>query len=225
MAILLAGCSRGAVASLKLAPRDPVTGGHLSMDILSDPKTFNPALASETSSTQILGYLFRGLTRESPEDGSIKPDLATSWQISQGGKRVTFFLARNLKWSDGAPLDGRDVLFTYQDVYNNPKVATPIRSLLTVAGKPIHVSLKDNYTVVFETAVPFAPLLEELGAEILPRHVLAPAVSSGTFNESWSIRENPPAHCGLRSFHDDPLCPWSDCFSGGQSALYSPSRA
>ena len=191
MAILFSGCSRGAVSSVQLAPRDPVTGGHLSMDILSDPKTFNPALASETSSTQILGYLFRGLTRESPEDGSIKPDLATSWQISQGGKRVTFFLARNLKWSDGAPLDGRDILFTYQDVYNNPKVATPIRSLLTVAGKPIQVSLKDNYTVVFETAVPFAPLLEELGAEILPRHILAPSVSSGTFNEAWSIRENP----------------------------------
>ncbi|MDA8060333.1 MAG: ABC transporter substrate-binding protein [Nitrospiraceae bacterium] len=191
MAILLSGCSRGSVASLHLAPRNPVTGGHLSMDILSDPKTFNPALASETSSTQILGYLFRGLTRESPEDGSVKPDLAEKWRISDGGRRVTFFLSRNLKWSDGAPLDGRDVLFTYRDVYNNPKVATPIRGLLTVAGKPIQVSLKDDYTVVFETSVPFAPLLEELGAEILPRHILAPAISSGKFNQAWSIRENP----------------------------------
>ena len=57
------------------------------MDVVSDPKTFNPALATETTSTQILGYLFRGLTRQSPVDGTIKPDLAKDWTISEGGEK------------------------------------------------------------------------------------------------------------------------------------------
>jgi len=90
------------------------------MDVVSDPKTFNPALATETTSTQILGYLFRGLTRESPVTGEIKPDLAKDWAISDGGRTVVFHLQDGLQWSDGVPLDARDVTFTFRRIYYNP---------------------------------------------------------------------------------------------------------
>jgi len=186
--------------TFSLIPRSSPLHGQLAFDILSDPKTFNPALASETTSTQILGYLFRGLTRLSPYDGSVKPDLADHWVVDPSGLRVTFTLMKGLLWSDGLPLTARDVVFTFNQVYYNPDIAAPIRDILTVEGKPFKVWAQDDRTVVFETAKPFAPLLEELGVEVLPEHLLAEAVKAKKFNTFWSVRTPPGQIVGTGPF-------------------------
>jgi len=46
----------------KFKPEIGKEGGVLVEALGSDPKTFNPALAQETSSTAVIGYLFKGLT-------------------------------------------------------------------------------------------------------------------------------------------------------------------
>lgn len=198
--VVYGGCTATRSDRWKVVPRASISGGRLVLDVVSDPKTFNPALASETTSTQILGYMFRGLTRVSPKDGSVKPDLARSWEVEDGGRKVVFHLIPGQSWSDGHPLDARDVVFSFQDVYYNPKIATPARSVLLVDGKPFRVTMVDRETVAFETPKPFAPLLEELGVEILPRHILAPAVTAGRFNRTWSVRESPGGIVGSGPF-------------------------
>lgn len=172
----------------------------MAFDLLSDPKTFNPALASETTSTQVLGYMFRGLTRLSPYDGSVKPDLASSWTIDRSGLRVTFTLMKGLLWSDGVPVTSGDVVFTFNRIYYNPDVAAPVRDVLTVDGKPFRVVADGPDKVVFETAKPFAPLLEELGVEILPEHLLSVAVDAKRFNTAWSVRTPPAKIVGTGPF-------------------------
>ena len=202
--LLLPSCSRGGAGGtarvFTLVPRPTPLNGHLTFDILSDPKTFNPALAQETTSTQVLGYLFRGLTRVSPYDGQIKPDLAEGWKIDSSGMRVTFTLEKGVRWSDGTPLTSRDVVFTFNRVYYNPAVAAAVRDILTVDGKPFTVRAIDDRTVIFETAKPFAPLLEELGVEILPEHLLSKAVDAGRFNTTWSVRTPPSGIVGTGPF-------------------------
>ena len=202
--LLLPSCSRGGAGGtdrvFTLVPRPSPLNGRLTFDILSDPKTFNPALAQETTSTQVLGYLFRGLTRVSPYDGQIKPDLAEGWKIDSSGMRVTFTLEKGVRWSDGTPLTSRDVVFTFNRVYYNPAVAAAVRDILTVDGKPFTVRAIDDRTVIFETAKPFAPLLEELGVEILPEHLLSKAVDAGRFNTTWSVRTPPSGIVGTGPF-------------------------
>lgn len=215
------GCTATRADHWKVVPRASISGGRLVLDVVSDPKTFNPALASETTSTQILGYMFRGLTRVSPRDGSVKPDLARSWKVEDGGRKVVFHLIPGLFWSDGHPLDARDVVFSFQDVYYNPKIATPARSVLLVDGKPFRVTMVDRETVAFETPKPFAPLLEELGVEILPRHVLAPAVTAGRFNRTWSVRENPDGIVGSGPFVLEKYVPGQYVVLG-RNARYTP---
>lgn len=209
--LVLSACSgsgpEGKATDFSMTPRVSPLHGRLAFDILSDPKTFNPALASETTSTQILGYMFRGLTRLSPYDGSVKPDLADHWKIDPSGLRVTFTLMKGLLWSDGIPLTANDVVFTFNQIYYNPTVAAPIRDVLTVDGKPFKVWAKDDRTVVFETAKPFAPLLEELGAEILPEHLLAPVVRAKKFNTAWSVRTPPGEIVGTGPFSLDRYVP------------------
>ena len=198
--LVSAGCQNSNHKPWSVLPRSPLAGGKLVMDVVSDPKTFNPALATETTSTQILGYLFRGLTRESPVTGEIKPDLAKDWAISDGGRTVVFHLQDGLQWSDGVPLDARDVTFTFRRIYYNPAVATAVRSELMVGGKPFSVKRKGRLTVIVKTVKPFAPLLETMGVEILPRHILEPWVKRGQFNQAWSVRENPSHIVGTGPF-------------------------
>jgi len=41
-------------------------GGELVFSTVTDPKSFNPIVAQETSTTQITGYIFEGLTHTHP---------------------------------------------------------------------------------------------------------------------------------------------------------------
>ncbi len=222
--LVVSSCSRSGTSGervFSLVPRSSPLHGTLTFDLLSDPKTFNPALAQETTSTQVLGYLFRGLTRISPYDGKIKPDLAARWRVDTSGRRVTFTLGKGLRWSDGVPLTAHDVVFTFNRVYYNPAVAAAVRDILMVDGKPFRVRALDDRTVEFETAKPFAPLLEELGVEILPEHLLAKAVDSGRFNTTWSVRTPPQEIVGTGPFRLEKYVP-GQYIRFSRNPLYSP---
>src|SRR3989338_2211023 len=87
-----------------------------------DPKTFNPVLAQETSSSEILQFVFDGLTRLNPITGKIEPMLAEKWEVAEEGLVWTFHLRRDVLWADGDSFDSADVLFTFNDVIANPDV-------------------------------------------------------------------------------------------------------
>ncbi|MGH7916725.1 MAG: ABC transporter substrate-binding protein, partial [Candidatus Binataceae bacterium] len=67
----------------------------------SDPRTFNPVLVTDAASGAAIDNLFDGLVRINPRTTLPEPALAQSWEISAGGKRITFHLRRHVKWSDG----------------------------------------------------------------------------------------------------------------------------
>jgi peptide/nickel transport system substrate-binding protein len=80
----------------------------------------------------------------------VTPALAKDWRLSDDGKVCTLFLRTGLKWSDGKPFTADDILFWYEEIYQNKAlVATPIPEL-QVGGKPVRMTKRDDYTVVFE---------------------------------------------------------------------------
>ncbi len=171
--------------------------GHAQEQVLfqsmtSDPRTFNPILVTDAASGQALGDLFEGLVRINPMTTLPEPGLAENWDITDGGKTITFHLRPGLKWSDGAPLTSRDVVFTMRVIYDK-HIATSLRPILMVDGKPIQVEAPDDTTVVMRLPRPFAPLLYAIGFEILPAHVLEPVYEAGKFNQVWNIN-TPPAN-------------------------------
>jgi peptide/nickel transport system substrate-binding protein len=172
------------------------TNNQLVSAILSDPKTFNPALSNE--SPNIFGYVGEGLITEDGK-GKIQPALAKSWVISPDSKSITFTLKPNLKWSDGAALTTDDVSFTFNEVYFNEAIPTDTRDILKI-GKdrklPTVKKIGDNQ-VEFTTPEPFAPFLRTLGISILPAHKLRSTVtqkdSQGKpiFLATWGINTSP----------------------------------
>ncbi|MFM2314710.1 MAG: hypothetical protein RLZZ04_3986 [Cyanobacteriota bacterium] len=167
--------------------------------ILSDPKTLNPVLASDKTSSDVGRMLFDGLVSENPITGEIKPALAESWRISANKLEIIYTLKPNLKWSDGHPLTVDDVLFTYNQLYLNPDVPTGMRDILRIGqnGALPKVDKINDQQVKFTIPEPFAPFLGATGAAILPAHILSKTVEQKDnkgqlkFLSTWTV-DTPP---------------------------------
>ncbi|MBD2464318.1 ABC transporter substrate-binding protein [Oscillatoria sp. FACHB-1407] len=169
----------------------------LLLSVVSDPKTFNYVLNSE--SPNVFGYIYEGLIVEDGVTGEIQPALAESWEISPDNKRIVVTLKPNLRWSDGEPLTVEDVVFTYNDLYFNEAIPSSIRDVLRIGegGALPQVRQVGDRQVEFSVPEPFAPLLRNLGLAILPAHALRESVetkdSQGDplFISTWTTGTDP----------------------------------
>ncbi len=166
--------------------------------VLSDPKTFNAVLSQE--SPNIFGLTYEGLITENPLTGQKEPALAESWKISEDNKTITFRLRPGLKWSDGEPLTAKDVIFSYQDLYLNPKIPNNYRDSLRVGikGDFPRIRALGEREIEFQISEPFAPFLDSAEVPILPAHRLKKSVDTldnqgnPLFLTTWGT-DTPPA--------------------------------
>lgn len=92
---------------------DTILSGGVFRRLWSDPPTLDPHQASDTTSAGIIIELFSGLVRLNP-DLKIEPDLAESWEISNGGRTYTFKLREGLKFSNGKPIYATDFKWSFE---------------------------------------------------------------------------------------------------------------
>jgi peptide/nickel transport system substrate-binding protein len=77
-----------------------------------DPKTFDPLLASEEAS-EAVRYMTGGvLLRFNRATQQLQPELAKSWKVQDGGKRIDFVLREGVRFSDGSTFGAEDVIAT-----------------------------------------------------------------------------------------------------------------
>lgn len=165
-------------------------GGRMVQATFTDPKSFNPIIAMETSTTEITGYIFEGLTRTDGVTTRVVPSLAKSWEVDKEGTTWTFHLREDVLWNDGHPFTADDVVFTFDLIYDD-KIPTSSRDLFTIEGKKIAVEKVDDRTVVFKLPTRYAPFLMSLSQEIVPKHILEKPWKEGKFNTTWSVRTPP----------------------------------
>ena len=167
--------------------------------ILSDPKTFNTVIATDAGSSSVGSMIFDGLVTQNPLTGEIEPALAESWDISEDKLKITFTLRPNLRWSDGHPLSADDVDFTYNQLYFNPEIPASSRDGFRIGESKTLPKVRklNDRQIEFILSEPFAPLLGNTGASILPAHVLASTVSKKDrdgnlqFLSTWTV-DTPP---------------------------------
>jgi peptide/nickel transport system substrate-binding protein len=178
-----------------------IPGGRLVIAEPTDPKTFNPITANETSSQDIYRMLFWPLLNYDVPSQQVEPGLAESWTNSPDGKTWTFKLRKNLRWSDGAPLTADDVVFTWDVIYN-PDINNVMRDSFIVDGKKFAVTKIDDWTVQVVTPEIYAPFLETFGygVYIIPKHILAQSVTNGTFTSAYGINTDPSQLVGSGPF-------------------------
>jgi len=150
------------------APR--LEGGMVVEGGLADWVTLNPMLADDPTSLAIIELLFDRLLAVDPQTGSLRPGLASSWQVSADGLTLTFTLRDDVLWHDGQPFSAADVEFTFKAIAN-PAVGSPRRQAdfsLVEEFKAI-----DDTTFVVTLVDADCSILYDLGSvSIVPRHIL-----------------------------------------------------
>jgi len=175
-------------------------GGRLVVTQRSEPKTLNPVVAVDSASREVIQRMTADLIHINRASQHTEPALAKSWKVSPDGLRYTLALRRGVRFSDGQPFDGDDVLFSFE-VYLDEKLHSPQRDLLVVSDAPIAVRKLDTYTVEFRLAKPYAAA-ERLfdGVAILPRHSLEKLYRQGTLDHAWGLATPPDQIAGLGPF-------------------------
>ncbi len=184
------------------APEIGRRGGTLVVTQVSEPRTFNPVIYTDTATGGVVGPIFDGLVEVNYLTGEIEPALAESWTLSQDRRTWTFTLRRGVRWSDGRPLSVDDVLFSLRVVFT-PEVQSTTRDLLVFGGKPVRWHRLDDRRIAFSTDEPLGFFLRLIsGLVIIPRHKLEPALARGgqAFNTTWGVNTPPREIVGTGPF-------------------------
>lgn len=93
-----------------------------------EPFTWDPALAGDSGSANVLAQVFEGLTAFDA-DSRVQPALADAWQSSEDGRQLTFHLRPGIAFSDGSPITAQDVVDSWFRLID-PVRPSPLASLL-----------------------------------------------------------------------------------------------
>jgi peptide/nickel transport system substrate-binding protein len=147
----------------------PRRGGTFVMALGANPEHLNPAISSSVMVALPGQAVTEGLIRINSKFQP-EPVLATSWQISPDGKRITFILRQGVKWHDGKPFTSADVKYSLEKL-------TPLHARSASVFKNVaSVEAQGDHTVVVTLKEPFGPFIDLLTGDnvgILPNHVYA----------------------------------------------------
>lgn len=145
----------------------PSEGGALVEGEIGPARFINPLIPMSQADSDIAALVYSGLMRSLP-DGSIVPDLASSYEISDDGTSYTFHMREGAEFHDGSPITSADVLFTIQKAQN-----PDIKSVHRADWEGVSISTPDSQTVIFKLPRAYAPFIQNTTMGILPQHLWA----------------------------------------------------
>jgi peptide/nickel transport system substrate-binding protein len=145
----------GAILALgSLLATEARAESQLRLCIRHDPKTFDPLLVDEESG-ETVRYLTGGvLIRLNRATQQLEPELATAWKIAAGGRRITFTLRENVRFSDGTALTTRDVAATLARMMD-PAIHSPVGDSFRASNGParVHEHRPNQVSIEFASAI------------------------------------------------------------------------
>ena len=204
--VLLAACASSSRPTVKNAPD---RGGIWIDDLAEEPDSLIPNASASTYSDMVDQAIYTPLFY-GDANGNLHPGLAAAIPtVANGGVSAdlttwTFHLRPGLKWSDGQPLDARDVDFTWRLWVNPQFTAASVAGIDLISSTDISA---DNLSITFHLKQPYEPFLAAWTDGIhapLPAHYyqkyssdpatiltsadnLDPPVASGPFMMSDSV--------------------------------------
>ncbi|RJR26507.1 ABC transporter substrate-binding protein [candidate division WWE3 bacterium] len=150
---------------LSIAPVSSFTEG-----VVGQPESFFPGKAVSNTDRTISHMLFRSLFKYDIY-GSLIPDLAESWSVSEDGLVYTVKLKDNQYWTNGRKITSDDLIYTSFNIEDLAGVAT---------------DKVDDLTVRYVLPNKYAPFLSLLTIGVMPRNSIEDdnslmPISSGDF--------------------------------------------
>lgn len=146
----------------------PAYGDTIIEGSIGEPSILIPMLASDSPSHEVAGLIFNGLVKYDT-NLSIIGNLAESWDISEDGLVITFYLRKGVRWTDGVEFTADDVMFGYKTIIDEKTPTAYKEDYLQVKKAEV----LDRYTFRVTYEKPFAPALSTWGnLVVLPKHLL-----------------------------------------------------
>jgi peptide/nickel transport system substrate-binding protein len=168
-AVLVACSSTPASTGGGAGTTNSKVGGTFTIGIATNPANLVEDFTDNQDNGTLDAMLFDSLVYLNSAEVPV-PDLATSWQVSNGGDTYTFQLRHGVKWSDGKPFTSADVVYSIENVLKfnpyEPAALVPDIQSTTASGP---------YTVTVNLKTPFAPFVIAMAQSfaILPAHIYA----------------------------------------------------
>lgn len=143
------------------APMALPEDGSLTVAIENAPMQLDPRVATDQASSRVFELAIPGLVTKD-EDGRLLPDLASSWEVLDGGRRWRFHLRRDARFHDGRTFSAADVVWTYGSIVDGT-----VPSAKKGAFAPVErVVAVDEATVDFVTREPWGALLANVNSYV-----------------------------------------------------------
>lgn len=142
----------------------PAAGGELEEGVVGVPRFINPLLAISNADRDLTMLVYSGLLRYN-QDGTLGPDLAERYTISEDGREYRFFLKPDLVWHDGEPVTAEDVIFTASRA-KDPTIKSPRRA----AWEGVEITKISDHEILFTLKQPYVSFLETAALGLLPAH-------------------------------------------------------
>ncbi len=152
----------------------PTKGGVYREGVVGDPYSLvmNPVFVfgqkDRGVDSDVVSLVFSGLMKFNPETGKMEDFLATH-VLSPDKRTYTFRLKDGIKWHDGAPITVDDVIYTFQDVIQNPAFTNEV---LKTAFSDVKISRLSDTEVSFEIPYPYKFFITNFTVGLLPKHIL-----------------------------------------------------
>ena len=208
------GTTQATPGATAAAGETPVKGGRIVEGAISDIKTLQPVISTDTASSGAWSNFYTGLLRSNPQTGDLEPGLAEKFELSKDGLTVTYTLRQGLVWSDGQPFTGDDYKYTVEAIARSAKTVrkSTFQDIVGwkdyVDGKADEVTgikVKESGRVIeMVLTKPFCPALRNLagvGGGVLPKHHFVKVWDNKSTDTKKNIDDNalnnaPPASIG-----------------------------
>jgi ABC-type oligopeptide transport system substrate-binding subunit len=146
---------------------------YLRLPLAGAISTLDPGLTQFLEAIELSEQLFLGLTDLDPKSYRAVPELAERWEVDASGKHYTFYLRRDVRWTDGKPVTAHDVAWAIRRNLE-PALNSPNASILFLIkhaeafhngqltdAAQVGVQAVDAHTLTFELENPvsYFPIL------------------------------------------------------------------
>ncbi|HDX9579868.1 peptide ABC transporter substrate-binding protein [Bacillus cytotoxicus] len=118
VSMILGGCGYSKDDSKAKAKGDTSNAKQvINMIETAELPTMDTTLTTDATSSSVMNNAMEGLYRLG-KDQKIVPGVAESYEKSEDGKKYTFKLRKDAKWSNGAPVTAKDFVYSWQRAVN-----------------------------------------------------------------------------------------------------------
>ncbi len=149
---------------------DPVRTLHYNLGF--NPASLDPAVAIDTISLAVIEQLFLGLVDLDDDTGEVRPELASSWDVSDDGTVYTFTLRSDATWTDGRAVTAHDARYGILRSLNPATGATYASSLFLIRNAQAY-----NTGVITDTSQVGVTALDDTHLRIELEHAAAYVLS------------------------------------------------